>query len=342
MPLPPPAQRRQEHREEQCIGERQNSQDEAKHAGRKRWFALKGNRLASEFCFSHADPIFSRHTRIWRRIGLREATGLDVPPMKTLLSVGLVSTLLLASSQAENLIENGSFELPKVSGRTPAAKGGNPSRTDEKTSWTALIGPRPGTGKGNLIVGLTDEIAHEGKQSLFVDFEKITEGGQRAMLVSQLLPIQSNKPYRISAWGRLDRERPIALDERRPHLVVDVEFFAADQETQLGSTEYRVQMIPGSIVPGMGTRLLFTAGKWNEYFTEVKSPTDSAFMKVTFNFQVPKEPGETDGILYLDSAAVQGERGTTPLTDTESTDDEDAEEPTSEAKPAAPTPAKGK
>lgn len=257
--------------------------------------------------------------------------------MRTLLSVGVTTVLLLASGHAENLLENGSFELPKVTGRTPAAKGGNPSLPEEKSLWTALVTPRVGPGSGQLITGLTDEVAHEGKQSLFVDFEKLTEEGSRAMLTSELLPVQANKPYRISVWGRVDRARPLALDERRPHLLVDMEFFAADQETQVGSTEYRVQMIPGSVVPGLGTRLLFVSNKWSEYYTEVKSPTDSAFMKVTFSFQAPKEKGETDGVLYLDSAVVEGERGTTQLVDKESEDEpEELDQPA--AAPASPKP----
>lgn len=243
--------------------------------------------------------------------------------MRTLLSAGLTGALLLTSSYAENLLENGSFEFPKITGRVPVEKGGNPSQTgEEKTLWTALISPPKGEG-GQLITGLTDEIAYEGKQSLFVDFEKLTAKGKRATLVSELLPVQPNQKYRISIWGRLNRERPLALDERRPHLLVEAEFFAADQETQIGNTEYRVQMIPGSVVPGLGTRILFFANKWTEYHTEIKSPTDAAFMKVVFNFQVPKEEGETDGVLYLDNAAVEGERGSTPLTDKESSENEE-------------------
>jgi hypothetical protein len=261
--------------------------------------------------------------------------------MRTLLSVGLTGALLLASSRAENLLENGGFELPKITGRTPASKGGDPSLPEEKTLWTSLLNESVAKG-GRLIAGMTDEIAHEGKQSLYIDFEKLTAPGQSVILSSELLPVQPNKPYRISIWGRLNRERPLALDERRPHLLVEVEYFAADQETQIGSAMYRVQMIPGSVVPGLGTRLLFVANKWSEYNTEIQSPTNSAFMKVVFNVNSSKEEGETDGVLYLDSAAVDGERGSATLTTQESVPAEENPAESAGSPPPAEIPKKAK
>lgn len=256
--------------------------------------------------------------------------------MRSLLFAGLSGALLLSSAQAENLLENASFELPKISGRTPAIDGGSPSsvKEGEKSSWSSFVGELGDKG-GKLTVGMTDAIAHTGKQSLFVDFEKLTAPDKRGILTSDLISVKPEQPYRISLWGRLDRQRPLAMDERRPHMLVEIEYFAADQETQVGDTEYRTQMIPGNIVPGVGIRLLFVANKWNEYSTDTKSPPEAAFMKVTFYLETPKEAGETDGIIYLDDAVIEGERGTIPLTDKEETESkEDAP-----AQGAAPAPA---
>lgn len=236
---------------------------------------------------------------------------------------------MISSGFAENLLDNASFELPAIKGTTPTSKGGDPSSTEEKTTWTSLLVPKGAT-DGKLTAGLTDSIARTGKQSLYVDFEQFKGTGEHAILSGDMVPIKADSPYRISFWGRLDRDRPLTMDERRPHILVSVEYFAADQETQVGDTEFRSQMIPGNIVPGVGVRLLFSSSKWAEYYAELKSPLEAAFMKIVIMVETPRLPGVTDGVIYIDDAAIEGERGTAPV---ETEDTEEDEKPASPAPP---------
>lgn len=256
--------------------------------------------------------------------------------MKTLAVAVASGAFLVSTGLAENLLDNASFEFPPVSKRTLTTQGGDPSSTEEKTSWTSLIVPRPSKDDGQLTAGLTNEIARTGKQSVFVDFSKYTKTGTRVLLSADMIPIKADSPYRISFWGRLDKERPLTMDERRPHALVSVEYFAADMETQIGDTEYRTQMIPGNIVPGLGVRLLFSATKWAEYYAELKSPLEAVFMKLAIAVEAPRIAGETDGILYIDDAAIEGERGVPPP----EIDEEDEAEAAGKPAPGTPAPAK--
>jgi hypothetical protein len=225
----------------------------------------------------------------------------------------LLACSFAAFAQEENLIKNGSFEEPAVKARTTTSDGGNPSRTEEgKSSWTQFMAPLrprdlPG---GDLLVGMTNEFAHTGKQSIFVDFQKVT--AQRgSFLVSDLLPVKGGQRYRIALWGRIDAKRPIALDQRRPMLKLEFEYFTTDPETQTGPSDFGTQMIPGRL-----DRMIFVSNKWSEYFRTVRTPGDAAFMKVTFRWETVKEAGETDGAIYFDdvsATAVAGGESLAPL-----------------------------
>ena len=44
------------------------------------------------------------------------------------------------------------------------------------------------------MVGLTNEIARTGSQSVYIDFEKIQKARKSAVLMSSLLPVQAGQP----------------------------------------------------------------------------------------------------------------------------------------------------
>jgi hypothetical protein len=213
---------------------------------------------------------------------------------------------LLGAARGENLLQNGSFELPTVNGRTDVSNGGNPANAGDQTGWAEFLDKRNNEG-GQLIVGLTTEIAHSGKQAIFVDFSHLTAPSQRAELTTKLLPIKPSHSYRISIWGRMDRKRPLALDERRPHMWVDMEFLQADQTTAAGEGEHAIVLIPGSIVPGGTNELLFVARRWTQAVAVVETPKTAAFLQVTWSWATPKDEGETDGVIYWDDAAIEEE-----------------------------------
>jgi len=213
----------------------------------------------------------------------------------------LLACSLAAAADEPNLIRNGSFEEPAVPGRVDERDGGTPIRAAEgTTSWAHFQAPVRATDKpgGELSVGLTNQYAHTGKQAVFVDFKEL--GAQRrSFLMTDLLPVKAGQRYRIAIWARIDPKRPLTLDQRRPLLKMDFEYFTADQETQCERVDAATQFIPGSL-----DRLLFFSNRWTEYFRIVRTPEDAAWMKVSIRWETDKAPGTTDGVIYFDDASV--------------------------------------
>jgi hypothetical protein len=193
--------------------------------------------------------------------------------------------------------KNGSFELPAVQKRTLETEGGNPAGHEE-SDWAHFI-RRKGQGEGALSIGATNEIARTGKQSIFVDFAAITGKRFTASLMTRLIPVKPKHPYKVGMWGRTDKERPLTLDQRRPYLRMEFEFYQEDEETQVGDSDFRVIRIPGSL-----KRLLFTSSEWNEAYGIARAPEGAAVMKVSFVFNIPNSPGRTDGTIFFDDASV--------------------------------------
>lgn len=223
--------------------------------------------------------------------------------MRTLLGLLSISMSATSFAENENMLKNSGFELPVVQARTVEPSGANPAQVDEDaTSWAhfqAVHNPRDKTG-GKIAVGLTNEIARTGKQSVFVDFQNVTATRRRSFLMTGLTPVKAGETYRIGIWGRIDEKRPLTLDQRRPYLRVEVEYFTADKENQAGSADNRNEFIPGGL-----DRLFFVSTKWTEYFTTVRTPADAGFMKASFRWETGKEQGATDGLIYFDDASLQ-------------------------------------
>jgi len=243
-----------------------------------------------------------------------------------------------------NLIQNPSFEVPVIKGAVPEREGGHPGKVPEGTvtSWThfqAPLSPQEKEG-GKIVVGLTSQIARTGKQSVFVDFQKVSAAKRNSFLLTDILPCKAGQRYRIGLWGRIDRKRPLTLDQRRSVMRVEVEYFAADQETQTGETDYRTQMVPGSL-----NRLLFSSTKWTEYYTTVRTPEDAAFIKVSYFWEANREQGTIDGEIYFDDGSlteVAGGESRAPLDPSMIKPKADEPEPDApDASAPAPAPAPG-
>jgi hypothetical protein len=102
----------------------------------------------------------------------------------------------------------------------------------------------------------------------------------------------------------MDKQRPVALDERRPFLVVDVDYFAEDQKTKAGEPIRGFQLLPGNVVPGGPHPLAYTSRRWAESTSQFTAPAGAAFLRVKWTWQVPTDPGETDGVIYWDDATL--------------------------------------
>jgi hypothetical protein len=220
------------------------------------------------------------------------------------LSALPIACLLVAASApyaaAENLLKNGSFEEPPVEGRGPVRGGATPAGIGDESSFTQFLSMDR---SGKVAAGMTNELARTGKQSIFVEFNG-AEKTKGALLMTDLIPIKPGEKYRISIWGRTDAKKPLTLDQGRPYMQVEMEFYPEDQASRIGETEFRTQMIPG-----MTDRLLFISSKWSEYYTDIRAPRRAEFLKLTFHWQSPKREGSATGIIYFDDAAVDGPAG---------------------------------
>lgn len=236
-----------------------------------------------------------------------------------------------------NLLKDPSFEDPPVTQRLSFKEKGSPVTGDEsKTSWTQFqVMGKDTEGQGKLVVGLTNEYARTGKQSVFVDFDKLTSTNRKSFLMTDLIEVKPASGYRISLWGRTDKDRPLTLDQRWAFMKVEIEYFTPDTENQSGELDNRTLMIPGN-----SKRIFFVSNKWNEYSTIVRTPRDAGWMKVTFRWETGRDKGTTDGIIYFDDASVTPASSADSLIPVDETDvfkpAPEEEEPSGAAAPATP------
>ncbi len=209
---------------------------------------------------------------------------------------------LCASSFAGQLLESGSFEWPPVSSRKPRSNGADVSKSAMNADWITFT-DKPDAEGGQLILGLTNEISRTGRQCIYVEFNKLTKPLVSTQLSSNFIPVFPGKPYHVAIWGRISKKQPLTLDQRVPYLKLRIDWFMADKEEQTGEVIWKVQPIPGSKL----RKPLFTSAQWNEYFADVKSPADAAFIKVTWFWDTPPQEGETNGVIYFDDAVIEGD-----------------------------------
>lgn len=235
-----------------------------------------------------------------------------------------------------NLLVNGSFETPRVEGRVPASKGATPAKL--RHEWLAFKDAPADEPDGKVTAGITNEIAHRGKQSLFIAFDRLKNSRKEVALTGNTLGIIGGKTYRISLWGRISRREPLTIDQRLAYLRTQVDFFLGDRELQTGESIVQMQPIPGS----RNRPPLFTSAKWTEYYTEVEAPAEAKFIKVTFTWltQTEKEYDQTSGIAFFDSATIFGEMGSEETTEAIPLPEDPADPAmTSEGEPEAAAPA---
>jgi hypothetical protein len=235
--------------------------------------------------------------------------------MRSFLLTAFALATVASTTLAQNLVVNGSFEQPVVTERTSAKAGGDPAAQGaELSSWASFVADEQTEG-GKIEAGITNEIARTGKQSLFVDFQKVIVAGRKAILQSKMIPVKAGQAYRLSIWGRIDGKRPLALDERRPEMWLELRFFQPDQKTETGEAIAGAEFLPGDIIPGGPHPLRFMSIKWSESEAKFTAPQGAAFIRITWLWIASKEQGETDGVVYWDDASlVEATAATNPAT----------------------------
>jgi len=225
--------------------------------------------------------------------------------MKTQCAVTAAVLLFLSASQtvrADELMQNGSFEEPVVRARTPKEAGGDPVNGGVLSSWQSFNITSEPAG-GTVSAGLTNEITHLGAQSFFIKFDNVSRSYQNVILQTALLPVIPSSSYHMGLWGRVDKKNPLTLGERPVYLKIQIEFFKDDGTTGTGEPQYRIQPLPG----GKDRAPMFTADKWNEFFLDIPTPVDAAFMTLTLKFETSPTPGKANGIIYFDDFSIKGD-----------------------------------
>src|SRR5688572_11572565 len=141
---------------------------------------------------------------------------------KLILSASAVFlAVLVSTSPAAQLLPSGSFESPRVKGRILRNAGGSPMRATQ-SDWMQFDDKVTEEG-GRLKGGMTDEISHSGKQSIFVEYDKLTDDKAAVILSSKLVSILPAKTYRVAIWGRLPKKNALSVENRLAYLKLFVE-----------------------------------------------------------------------------------------------------------------------
>jgi hypothetical protein len=241
----------------------------------------------------------------------------------------LCSVFLLWSFTAfgDNLLPGGSFETPAVHGRMLKDHGGDPTNNGRGPGWISFIFQTSGTG-GGLTGGLTNEVAHSGAQSLFIDFNHVSSADQSATLVSNFFPVVSGSGYEVGIWGRTDAKDLVDPQGRSAYLKLEIDYFAKDANTSVGEPFYAVQPLPGS----KNHDPFFKPDSWNRFFVKVTTPPGAVFAQITWRWETESDSGEINGIMFFDDAEMTGPANPVPNL-TPSPVEEPAPEPS--ASPAA-------
>src|SRR5678816_3921116 len=102
--------------------------------------------------------------------------------MRLILLSAIIAATHTWADPAQNLFGSSSFEEPVVTHRTPETDEGLIQTEESTTPWAYFGASQDETG-GKIIVGITNEIARTGKQSIYVDFEKVTANQKLALLM---------------------------------------------------------------------------------------------------------------------------------------------------------------
>ena len=117
-------------------------------------------------------------------------------------------------------------------------------------AWTRFEDqPNIGAEGGSVVAGLTNQYAHKGTQSLFIEASKLSVPYLGARFVTRPIPIEGGKYYKTSLWGRNDPQKPLIAAMAQLFLKVQIEFFTDEGKTETGDTQYLLQPLPG----GKGT-----------------------------------------------------------------------------------------
>jgi hypothetical protein len=241
----------------------------------------------------------------------------DIPrpmhPLLFVLVVSTVSTPLLAAPC--RIVATSSFEEPVVSGPTPLAGGGDPTRCSEEPGQKPLwesIEDKPNLGEyGAIVAGLTNQAAHSGHQCLFIKATKLSAPYLGVQWTSRHIRIEARKSYRMTLWGRLAPTVP-ALPERCPtataplYLNIQVCFFCNESEgkfRETGDSLYTVLPLQKAHNDGPG----LNSKEWIPLSSVFEVPEETTTLAVNFRCDSRAAKGSANATIYLDDFTLAEE-----------------------------------
>jgi hypothetical protein len=207
----------------------------------------------------------------------------------------------------DDVFQGGGFETPVVNGRTVKEHGGDPVTHGRGPGWISFMFQTSGT-NGGLTGGVTNEVAHGGAQSLFIDFDHVNGPDQLATLISNFFPVVSGSDYEVGIWGRTDAKDLVDPQGRPAYLKLEIDYFAKDANTSVGEPFYAVQPLPGS----KNHDPFFKPDSWNRFYVKVSSPPGAVFAQITWRWESESGPGEINGVMFFDDAEMTGPANAVP------------------------------
>ena len=216
------------------------------------------------------------------------------------LAVAVTSHFAMADS---GTVFESSFEAPKVTGRTPKDKGGDPTKADDKTHAWQNFDDQPKLKIGGITAGLTSEFARTGEQSLYVQADHLGVPYQGVIIASETFAVNPSQEYNVSIWGRNDGANGFSSEGPQIYMKLEVDFFKDDGSTQTGDSEYLLQPIPGA----KGRKPLFTSTGWSQLSRRVTTPEDAKYMLVMWRWEAVPDQEPVSGTMYFDDVTVEGD-----------------------------------
>ncbi|MCX6967692.1 MAG: hypothetical protein NTZ46_07935 [Verrucomicrobia bacterium] len=229
--------------------------------------------------------------------------------MKHLAPLLFAAVALSPASPAHaGVVFETSFESPAVTGRTPKAAGADiskPSKPGEKPAWSCFEDqPDIGAEGGGVVAGLTNQVARTGTQALFIEASKLSVPYLGVLLVTQTIPIEGGRYYKINLWGRNDAQMPLVCAMAQLFLKMRVDFFSDEGITEIGESQYMLQPLPG----GKGHAPLLVPTAWNPVEMRFGTPAAAKFMVVSFRCDSSAERGAISGTVYFDDFTVHDQQ----------------------------------
>jgi hypothetical protein len=187
--------------------------------------------------------------------------------------LSLALTLTAWPALALPPVAESGFETPVIQARTALSSGADITESGSSVVWVKSFNAITAPEEGKVELGLTNEVAHSGKQCLYLSFTDVAKKYMGAYFTTKPLPVESGGRYRVNLWLKGSETKPI---EEGIGGKVSVAFLAADKTTKVGKLVY---------LPISASVSLYSASAWTEYSESFAVPDGASFAYVNCAWQ---------------------------------------------------------